>query len=126
MARHRVLVVDDDVEIREVLVEILEDNGYETAAAANGREALRKLHEEAPPSLILLDLMMPVMDGRAFREEQLRTPALADIPVVVVSAYRDLEAQSAGMEVKAHLSKPLEIDELLRVTRQYCYRSANE
>jgi CheY-like chemotaxis protein len=115
-----VLVVDDDVEIRDALVEILVDNGYEAWSAANGREALRTLQEGKRPCLILLDLMMPVMDGRAFREEQLRTPELAGIPVVLVSAYRDVEARAAGLQAIAHLSKPLEINELLRVTRLYC------
>ena len=120
MAAHRILVVDDDVEIREALLDVLQDNGYEAAGAVNGRDALQKLKQGEHPCLILLDLMMPVMDGRAFREEQLRTPALAEIPVVVVSAYRDVEARSAGLEAKAHLTKPLQIEDLLRVARQYC------
>ncbi len=69
--------------IRESIVEFLDDNGYEAVGASDGREALQKLgaSSDAPPCLILLDLMMPVMDGRTFRERQLQLPELAAIPV---------------------------------------------
>src|SRR5881392_3915466 len=93
-----VLVVEDDEDIRDSLVEFLGDEGYEARGAGNGREALSLLAAIAPPPcLIILDLMMPVMDGRTFREEQLRRPDVADIPVIVISAYRDLAAQTEGL-----------------------------
>src|SRR5262245_23155992 len=81
-----VLVVDDDEEIRNALTEFLSDEGYGVVSASNGREALASLREGVHPSVILLDLMMPVMDGWDFRAEQLRDPGLRDIPVVVITA----------------------------------------
>src|SRR5690242_12282079 len=81
-----VLVVDDDREIRSALAEVLEDSEYEVLQAANGLEALEHLGRcELPPFLILLDVMMPKMNGWEFRREQLTRPALAAIPVVVIS-----------------------------------------
>ena len=120
MSPHRVLVVEDDLEIRESLMEILEDHGYEPLGAENGLEALDKLRTSEPrPCLILLDLMLPKMDGRAFRQEQLRTPQFANIPVVVVSAFRDV-AETA-LELKAEfLRKPFKPAELVQVAQRYC------
>jgi CheY-like chemotaxis protein len=120
-ASPRVLVVDDDAGIRESIMETLEDHGYQPIGAANGREALDLLHEaDPPPSLILLDLMMPVMDGWSFREEQLKSPELASIPVVAISAYQDVAEQAEWLRVD-YLSKPLKLERLLRVARQYCH-----
>ncbi len=120
MSPHRVLVIEDDLEIRESLMEILEDHGYEPLGAENGLEALDKLRTSTPqPCLILLDLMLPKMDGRAFRQEQLRMPQFASIPVVVVSAFGDV-AQTA-QELRAEfLAKPFKIHELVRVAQRYC------
>lgn len=118
---HRILVVDDDADIRETLVEVLEDAGHETISAANGIEALERLRSsDAPPCLILLDLMMPVMDGRTFREEQLKDPALAAIPIVVLSAFRDASETAAAMQAQAHLPKPVSLAELVRVVASFC------
>ncbi|MFL5347838.1 MAG: response regulator [Hyalangium sp.] len=124
MSPHRVLVVEDDLEIRESLMEILEDHGYEPVGAENGLEALDKLRASLQqPCLIVLDLMLPKMDGRAFRQEQLRTPKFADIPVVVISAFRDV-AQTA-QEMKAeYLKKPFKPDELVQVAQRYCPEGA--
>jgi CheY-like chemotaxis protein len=118
---HTVLVVEDDPEIRESLVDLLEGQGYGVVAAANGREALRLLRSRSPtPCLILLDLMMPVMDGRTFRAEQLRSPDLASIPVVVVSAYRDVEESARALQVREFLEKPFDLDHLMGVAKRYC------
>src|ERR1043165_7635813 len=88
---HHLLGVEDDAIIRESLVEFFEDNGYEATGAIHGRQALDELSRSTQrPCLIVLDLMMPVMDGATFREEMLRDPELSQIPVVVISAYRDL------------------------------------
>src|SRR5690242_7123757 len=82
------LVVEDDADVREALIEVLADHGYFALAAANGREALEILRAEGPrPSVILLDIMMPVMDGQQFRAAQLEDPELAAIPVIVLSAH---------------------------------------
>jgi CheY-like chemotaxis protein len=116
----QVLVVEDDEEIRDVLLELLEDHGYTSVGAANGREALDKLFAMATlPRLILLDLMMPVMDGKAFREVQLRTPAIQSIPVLVISAFRNLEASLLELRPNGHLKKPLEVPLLLELVERY-------
>jgi CheY-like chemotaxis protein len=117
---HMILVVDDDRDIRDTLIETLEDHGYRAAGAANGVEALTVLRTSAaPPCLILLDLMMPVMDGQGFREEQLKNPTWADIPVVVISAYSDVEAQARTLSVE-YMRKPLAIRPLIDVVRRHC------
>ena len=123
MSRHKcVLVVDDNDDIRESLMGFLEDHGFSTAGATDGRDALAKLVASgAPPCLIILDLMMPNMDGRAFREAQMRDPGLARIPVVVVSAYKDIPTLIDGLEVRDHLPKPLDLDALLDLVREHCF-----
>lgn len=118
---HPVLVVDDDEMIRESIVDFLQDKGYQPIAAVHGRDALDKLDRASPlPCLIVLDLMMPVMDGISFRHEQLQDPRLAGIPVVVVSAYRDAREQAASVHAAACLQKPLKLADLLRVVEKYC------
>ena len=107
MAHRKVLVVEDDHLIREAIAEALDQEGFVVVEAANGREALDKLHQ-GRTSLVLLDLMMPVMDGWQFREAQLQDPEISDIPVVVLSAVSD-EKVSA----ERHFSKPCDLDELL-------------
>ncbi|HEY6179311.1 MAG TPA: response regulator [Kofleriaceae bacterium] len=115
-----VLVVDDDRDIRDTLVELLEDHGYHTLGASNGVEALDVLRTSADvPCLILLDLMMPVMDGREFREEQLKNPAWTEIPVIVISAYSDVADQARALDVD-HLRKPLGTRPLIEAVRRYC------
>lgn len=116
---HLVLVVDDDRDIRDSLIETLEDHGYQASGAANGAEALAMLRSSPRPCLILLDLMMPVMDGRGFREEQLKNPAWADIPVVVISAYGNVEAQAQELAT-AFVRKPVSTRPLIDVVRRYC------
>ena len=118
-ARH-ILVVDDEDVIRESLVEILDEHGYVAVAARDGRDALRKLRE-APGrwSLILLDLTMPVMGGREFREEQRRDPALASIPVIILSAFRNIAQQASELEAACYLPKPPNLPTLLNLLSQH-------
>lgn len=106
----RILVVDDEETIRDSLVDIVRDNGYEAVGATDGRDALTKLRG-APGrwGLIILDLTMPVMDGRAFREEQRRDPAIAAIPVIVLSAYRDVAKRVADLDITHCLAKPIDL-----------------
>jgi CheY-like chemotaxis protein len=87
--RHRILVVEDNQDTREAMVEVLQMTGHDVIAASNGREALDLLEHAPAPDLIILDLWMPVMDGRQFRAEQLKHPKLKNIPVVVVTAMSD-------------------------------------
>ncbi len=122
MARKPVMVVDDDTHIREALREVLQDEGYAVVGFANGREAIEHLKapRDASPGLILLDLMMPVMNGWQFRQAQLEDPSLANIPVVVISADGGLIRKAASMNATARLCKPIELDELLETLGQYC------
>lgn len=115
-----VLVVDDDAEIRETLEEVLSDHGYAVACASNGLEALRYLRAAAPPCVILLDLMMPVMDGWEFRSHQRADPALSGIPVFVVTAGGNCEDAARKLEAAGCLRKPLALEKLLSVVRGTC------
>jgi CheY-like chemotaxis protein len=118
-ARRRVLVVEDDGLIRESLVEALEDHGYQVTGVANGRDALDVLATLPRPDVILLDLMMPVMDGRSFRDHQLRDPALAAIPVLVLSAASDVARAGAEMRAAGVLRKPVTRRALLEELRRH-------
>lgn len=116
-ADRAVLVVDDDDDIRESLIGFLEAEGYCPIGAPNGKRALELLAAlESPPRLIVLDLMMPVMDGRVFRKEQLRSPTLAKIPVVLISAYAPDPAEVAReLRIPDFLSKPVDPVVLLQL-----------
>ena len=120
-----ILVVEDDVDIRESVVEILEDDGHRVTAAADGREALDCLLRASPrPDLILLDLMMPVMSGYQFREEQLKIPTLASIPVLVVTADVNARAKVDSLKAAGFVQKPLKIQTLLDMIEQLLGTSA--
>jgi CheY-like chemotaxis protein len=119
-----VLVVDDDPDICAALQMVLQVYGYHVTTASDGAEALHKLRGGEVPSIILLDLMMPGMDGVQFRSEQLRDPELATIPVVVLSGGGDVAAKAAAIGVEG-LAKPVDLDVLLdRVRRLGCARGA--
>jgi CheY-like chemotaxis protein len=120
-AVHQVLVVEDDVDIRQSLMDFLEDHGYQPVGAGHGQEALQKLGgADLRPCLIILDLMMPVMDGRTFREHQLLRPGLSEIPVLIMSASREVEQTARELRTAGHLPKPLNLPELLEVVRDHC------
>jgi CheY-like chemotaxis protein len=109
-----VLVVDDDEDIRTTIQQILEEEGYLVRAAANGEEALRILTESASlPRLILLDLMMPVMDGARFRTRQAADPRVADVPVVIISAGGGLAHKATLMKAAGYLAKPIDLRTLM-------------
>ncbi len=118
MGEIRILLVEDDHEIRETVGEILEEEGYVVTTATTGRDALDKLKAAATlPSIILLDLMMPVMDGWAFRREQRNDPALAPIPVIILTAGSITE-NMATLEATDLLRKPFDMDVLLEKIRK--------
>ena len=113
-----ILVVDDDSAIGESLSELLRDEGYSVARAENGRQALDFLRANGAPCLILLDLMMPVMDGFEFIDEQRGDPTLASIPVVVLTAAGDQRSQ--GVRARQVLPKPVRAETLMNTIRHYC------
>jgi len=106
-----ILVVDDDCDIRESIRMLLEDSAYRVAEAANGQEALDYLRAaDALPNLILLDLVMPVMNGREFRERQRAVSAWSAVPVFVLTAATDIQERTAGMAPDLVIPKPFDID----------------
>jgi len=113
-----VLVVDDDKAIRETLCELLTDEGHAARGASNGKEALELLRSSVRPCLILLDVMMPVMDGVAFRAQQLEDPDLSKIPVAVITAGG--QDGTSSMKVDVVLRKPLRLESVLELVRRYC------
>jgi CheY-like chemotaxis protein len=108
----RVLVVDDEAAIRTALSDVFKVEGFDCRLASNGREALSILSGWGA-DLIVLDLMMPVMDGWAFRHEQIAAPAVRDIPVVVISARQPHDARDADLAPAAVVAKPFDLDELV-------------
>jgi CheY-like chemotaxis protein len=116
----RILVVEDDLDIRSILTQLLMFEGYDVEEAADGAEALALLRRDGPPALILLDLMMPVMDGWQLRAELQRDPALASIPVVIVSADVRVEQEASRLRVAGLLKKPLQIEPLLDLVHRIC------
>jgi CheY-like chemotaxis protein len=116
-----VLVVEDDRDVREAIVEVLTDSDYEALRASNGAEALARLRAgPVRPCVILLDIMMPTMDGWQFRTEQQADPSMMDIPVVVLSAGADAVEAAAKMAAAGYLKKPVALERLLGVVKQFC------
>jgi two-component system chemotaxis response regulator CheY len=116
-----VLVVDDDPDALDAITAILEDAGYDALRAGNGREALGQLGDrEGHCDLILLDLLMPVMNGWDFRRKQRETPAFSDIPVLLMSAGAHMAAVSDELNAAGYVTKPVDISDLLAVVRQHC------
>jgi CheY-like chemotaxis protein len=116
----RLLIVEDNAETRQTLAEILVAVGYQVACVADGQEAMEHLLAAVPPQLILLDLLMPRMNGWVFRSQQLQNPKLAAIPVVVVSGADPLPV-AADLRAAAVLPKPLDVDQLLDTVATHCH-----
>jgi CheY-like chemotaxis protein len=106
-----ILVVDDDTDLRETLGELLHEEGYDARLCENGRVALEQLRQGPRPRLILLDLMMPEMNGWQFREAQLEDEGLRDIPVVVMTASRGFDGHP--ITASEILFKPIGLGELM-------------
>jgi len=119
MPHDYILVVDDDDAIRDSVVEALEDASYPVKSAHDGREALSILRQgDGLPCLVLLDLMMPVMDGWAFAREQSQDPALADLPICVITAVGT--SRPIPSDAVAVVRKPFKLKDLLDVVQQHC------
>ena len=108
-----ILIVEDDHDIREAIKELLEDAGYRVVLAAHGEDALGQMRSGLNPRLILFDLMMPVMDGITFREQQRADPRFSAIPVVLTSADRLGAERVKAMGVAGWLVKPFLAADLL-------------
>jgi CheY-like chemotaxis protein len=116
ISEKRILVVEDDAITSDALKMVLELEGYQVDCAANGQEALKHLQQTVEkPDLILLDLFMPVMDGKQFREEQKSHPAFSHIPVVVLSGAD----RETTMDASGYIVKPFQPDELLKAVRHH-------
>jgi two-component system, OmpR family, response regulator MprA len=109
--RH-VLLVEDDAGIREFMAELLVDEGYDVTQAGDGNEGLAAL-DRHPPDVIVLDLMMPNLDGFGFRAGQRLRPNAREIPVILITARRSLGPDVEALEVDAILPKPFEVDTLI-------------
>lgn len=114
------LIVEDDADLREMMAQLLTLEGFRAEAVANGREALNYLHQSPRPDLILLDLMMPIMDGWEFRKRQQQEPAIADVPVIVLTALDRAQARAADLSGVDFLKKPLDFDRLLELVHRHC------
>lgn len=114
-----VLFVEDDAAVREAVTFVLGVEGYRVAAVANGRDALAYLRTHEPPCVILLDLRTPVMDGWEFRRLQQEDPALADLPVIVVSGAADVKAEARALGAAGYIQKPIEVGALVGTVRLF-------
>jgi CheY-like chemotaxis protein len=116
----RVLVVEDDTDIRETVAELLVEEGYEVQTASSGQDALEWLRDgEVLPDVVLLDLMMPIMDGWTFYDHLQQQAHWAALPIVVVSADANVHEKAARLKPVACLRKPVGIDELLGVVARF-------
>jgi CheY-like chemotaxis protein len=117
----RILLVEDDMDVRRSLAEVLEEVGYEVVCAGDGEQALRALAAPAAPNAILLDLAMPVMDGWTFRDRQRRDPRLAAIPTVVISASHASDPKALDvLHADAVLAKPFDLERLVETLERVC------
>ncbi|HVA25049.1 MAG TPA: response regulator [Chloroflexota bacterium] len=114
----RILVVDDDNAIRHMVVQLLASEHYDVTEAENGARALERVRAERPDGIVL-DLMMPVMDGPAFLEACRLEPGCEDIPVVVISATHDILDVASQPHVKACIAKPFDLDALVAVVTRF-------
>lgn len=120
-----ILIVEDDADTREMLASLLATEGFYAIGAEDGLEALhllRTVRHRAPnvPCLVLLDLKMPRLSGKEFRRAQLGDPTVAGVPVAVMSGATDLAQRAQALGAVASVTKPIDVDLLLKVVRMYC------
>jgi two-component system response regulator MprA len=121
LSLNQVLIVEDAIDIQMLLGRVLESAGFSVSTASNGREALELLQSsDTTPELIILDLMMPELDGYQFRKEQEKDPRLIEIPVVVMTAWADIESKAIQIGAKGYLKKPfVDIDTILSTVEKF-------
>ena len=117
-SRGTVMVIEDDPDCLEAMADALQFDGYEVIVSTNGLEALGHLKAHRPPDLILLDLMMPVMDGWEFLRAQRELAPLAHVPVALLSGERELDRLAAELAVEGHIQKPIALDKLLETVQR--------
>ncbi len=115
-----VLLVDDDAEVREQLAFLLGRRGHRVLTAKHGLDAIEVLRKTGPPCLMILDLMMPVMDGWTLRRELLREAVWADIPVVLLSGVADIDDEAKELCAVDYLEKPIDLERLYRIVADFC------
>ncbi len=115
----RVLIVEDDLDFREHLSTLIRARGHEVEIASDGEEALLRLHVGEPPSLILLDLMMPEMDGWTFRARMLQDAKLSKIPIAVLSGVGSVGNEAEKLHIEHYLGKPVDLPALYRLIERY-------
>ena len=118
--RKAVLVVEDDADVRTAIGLLLETHGFPVIEAEHGAAALDVLRANDEVGVVLLDLMMPVMDGWTFRAVQRREPGIAGVPVVVVTADATARETAPELRADAWIAKPVDFDRLVEVVRRYC------
>jgi CheY-like chemotaxis protein len=119
MTRRTILVVDDDDNVRNMLCTVLVAEGFHAIGAFDGLDALQRLRRDGPPALMLVDLMMPRMNGEGLILAMHQDPLLARIPVVIVSGQQQARDPESLPRVDACLNKPIELDELLALARRF-------
>lgn len=120
MSGRSVLVVEDDDDVREGLVALLRRRGVSVTTTSNGQEALEAIDRDGPPDLMIVDLMMPVMNGWALRANLLADQNLARVPVVILSGVADVLHQGRALQAVEVLTKPFAIEKLYAVVDAYC------
>jgi CheY-like chemotaxis protein len=115
-----VLIVDDDPDIRVILADLLTMEGYPVATVSDGREALSHLRDSPTPCLILLDLMMPVMNGWEFRAEQMKDPIFRSVPTVLFTGVPNPEEEAVSLNVAGFVTKSLEFRKILDLVKRFC------
>jgi CheY-like chemotaxis protein len=115
----KLLLVEDEDDIRESLTLLLELRGYKVDSAANGREALSVIRKNSLPCMVILDLNMPLMDGWQLREVMLRDPELSEVPVVIVSGVGKHKT-ATQLAAVGHFTKPVDLKTLFALLEQHC------
>jgi len=116
------LLIDDHIDSRDAMEELFRREGYTVETAGHGRQALNKLYNGLRPCVILMDLMMPVMTGFEFRQEQMRHPEFSRIPIIVYSGVTDVRRNAEQLEAAAYVEKPIAPDRLMALVRQHCLK----
>jgi CheY-like chemotaxis protein len=114
-----VLIVDDDYPLREALRNLMEEEGFRPLVACNGEEALEIIRREGAPFLILLDLMMPVMDGWQFQAALEKTPGLLTVPVIIISDHVESRVIAGARGIRFFVRKPVAFSELMAYVTRY-------